>query len=110
MRAVLAWAGGGDNPGPAEAPRPDAEIPADVNTGCSFATAAAEVRPEWNEFVRLGPDLCRLPDAGDASLPPARFDRIVRDHLRVLFGGRSPECRAAAEKLGASTDQRRVER
>ena len=89
MRAILAWAGGGDNLGPAEAPRPDPEIPADVNTGCSFATATAEVSPGMNEFVRLGPDLCRLPDAGDASLTSGTVRRIVRDHLRVLFSGGS---------------------
>jgi hypothetical protein len=74
--------------GPPERPALAVEIPADVNTGCSFANACC-----WG-FARNGTNSsglapicvgCRKPPT--LPLPPARSARIVRDHLRVFFGG-----------------------
>jgi hypothetical protein len=47
------------------------------------------VRPEWNEFVRPGPDLRRLPEAADASLTsgtvrPDLFVTICECFLAVV--------------------------
>ena len=55
--------------GPPERPALAVEIPADVKHRLQLRDdLLLGVRPEWNEFVRPGPDLRRLPEAADASL------------------------------------------
>jgi hypothetical protein len=70
--------------GPPERPALAVEIPADVNTGCSFAKACCLASPESNGLARFA----SAAGAGDASQRPARSDPIVRDYLRVFFVGR----------------------
>ena len=61
--------GAADNPGPAGAPRPRGRNPGRRQNRLQLRECLLlGVRPEWNVFVRPGPDLRRLPEAADASL------------------------------------------
>jgi hypothetical protein len=88
------------NPGSPKRPALAAEIPADVNTRCSFAKACCRGLPEWNGLARL----LRLPVL--ATLPHLRTsDRIVRDYRHVFVAVVCPGMLAAVPDIGAS-DQR----
>ena len=78
--------------------RPDlaVEIPANVKQRLKLDEARSWVMlSEWNEFVWPGPDLRRLPSAGEASvaygmLPPSLY-AIIRDRFLTLVGARAAQ-------------------
>jgi len=78
--------------------RPDlaVEIPANVKQRLKLDEAHSWVMlSEWNEFVWPGPDLRRLPGAGEASvaygmLPPSLY-AIIRDRFLAQVGARAAQ-------------------
>lgn len=78
--------------------RPDlaVEIPANVKQRLKLDEARSWVMlSEWNEFVWPGPDLRRLPGAGELSvaygmLPPSLY-AIIRDRFLTLVGARAAQ-------------------